>query len=47
MTHPATVYNLTVARLHTYFVGDSDVWVHNAERQEEEPPDDGGDDDDD
>ena len=47
VTHPATVYNLTVARLHTYFVGDSDVWVHNAKRQEEEPPDDGGDDDDD
>ena len=47
VTHPATVYNLTVARLHTYFVGDSDVWVHNAKRQEEEPPDYGGDDDDD
>ena len=39
VTSPATVYNLTVGRLHTYFVSTSDVWVHNAKRQEEEPPD--------
>jgi hypothetical protein len=39
---PTTVYNLTVGRLHTYFVGDPGVWVHNAKKQEEDPPD-GGD----
>ena len=46
VAHPVTVYNLTVGRLHTYFVGASDVWVHNAKRQEDEPPDPGGGDDD-
>jgi hypothetical protein len=38
---PTTVYNLTVGRLHTYFVGEPGVWVHNAKKQEEPPPDDG------
>jgi len=27
---PWTAYNLTVAEDHTYFVGESNVWVHNA-----------------
>jgi hypothetical protein len=26
---PATVYNFTVAEFHTYFIGDSKLWVHN------------------
>jgi hypothetical protein len=45
VSHATTVYNLTVSRLHTYFVGGADLWVHNAKRQEVDPPDPGGDDD--
>ena len=43
-----TVHNLTVEGLHTYFVGEAGVWVHNAKQtsQDDPPPpiDDGGDD---
>lgn len=34
-----TVYNLTVAGSHTYFVGDAAVWVHNEKKtQPDDPP---------
>jgi hypothetical protein len=34
-----TVYNLTVAESHTYFVGDSAVWVHNdKDTKHDDPP---------
>jgi hypothetical protein len=41
------VYNLEVANAHTYFVGRSELWVHNAKVSDPDGGDDGGDDDDD
>jgi hypothetical protein len=34
--HPAqtTVYNLSLARLHTYFIGGAALWVHNVKKAE-------------
>jgi hypothetical protein len=43
-----TVHNLTVEGLHTYFVGEAGVWVHNAKHTSQDdppPPDDGSGDD--
>ena len=40
----ATVYNLTVDRLHTFFVGDSALWVHNLKDADEPIPPGGGED---
>ena len=35
----STVYNLTVEGLHTYFVADAGLWVHNTkEEQHDDPP---------
>jgi len=34
LTTPATVYNLEVEESHTFFVGESDVWVHNIKLQQ-------------
>ena len=34
----ATVYNLTVEGLHTYFVADAGVWVHNDKHTEPDDP---------
>jgi anti-sigma factor RsiW len=34
----ATVYNLTVEGLHTYFVADAGVWVHNDKHTEHDDP---------
>jgi hypothetical protein len=46
LARPAMVYNLTVGQLHTYFVGSSDVWVHNLkDREDEHDPADTGSDD--
>jgi len=36
----ATVYNLSVDRLHTFFIGRAGLWVHNLKKGDpSEPPD--------
>jgi len=39
-TDEATVYNLTVDRLHTFFVGGAALWVHNEKKSAPVAPDD-------
>ena len=39
---PATVYNLAVEGTHTYFVGETGVWVHNAKDAKDEEDEPGG-----
>jgi Pretoxin HINT domain len=41
-TGEATVYNLTVDRLHTFFVGGAALWVHNEKKSDPVAPDDPG-----